>query len=52
MSFEKYFRVEKLIDIVLNVRDVLENEVGAYIGQSEGSAKDEYDEIQRTNSIK
>ena len=52
VPLEKHLSVEKLIDIVLNVRNVLENEVGAYVGQDKSNAKDKYDEMQRTNSVK
>ncbi len=51
-SLEKYLGMEKLIDIVLNVWNALEDEVGAYVGQDKGNAKDKYDEIQRTDSVK
>ena len=50
-SLEKHPSMEKLIDIVLNVWNVLEYEVGADVGHYKYDAKGKYDEIQWSNAV-
>ena len=46
---EKNLSMKKLINIVLNMRNMLKNEVGAEVSQYEGSSKYQYNEVCGTN---